>query len=274
MGALNLPSVFTPNRITFCSLGVGLYGAYQLFRDGNGEVGDVAILRAGVFVFLAIVLDCCDGQLARMYGTGSLAGRILDGICDSLVAFGNGFFWSLTASKHEVLPFHVIWGVLPVTVVFFQQQAMLFDRVKNLYVLRSNPVLDTVGMEDSELVKLELEDAWQTGHMGNWLLLKWYQKLYLVLQDSTNRNKSVNELVREKKAGNIKKLSPEEYRLRWKSTMRLVSFLGTGSHAFMFYSCTVVAYFFGYKYLMLFHVVNNCILAPIWALVYYRSKDM
>lgn len=68
----------TPNQVTglACLVGIGSGVALGL-RDGLW----FAILTA-VFV----VLDCCDGQLARLRGGGGLLGRAVDGIGDYITA--------------------------------------------------------------------------------------------------------------------------------------------------------------------------------------------
>ena len=65
----------TPNQLTFLALAFGVLGGVSL------AVGTPAALSAaGVFVLLYNIVDCSDGQLARMNGTGTHLGRILDGL--------------------------------------------------------------------------------------------------------------------------------------------------------------------------------------------------
>lgn len=62
--------------MTLLSLATGLVAAYLVYHQ---------YFVASVFVALgAIVLDCCDGQLARLTGKSSPIGRALDGLCDTI----------------------------------------------------------------------------------------------------------------------------------------------------------------------------------------------
>ncbi|HLK90303.1 MAG TPA: CDP-alcohol phosphatidyltransferase family protein [Polyangia bacterium] len=73
----------TPNQVTLATLPVFLAGAALLaLRPGWGA------LLAGVGILeLSYVLDCADGQLARLKGTSSPAGAHLDFLMDELKAF-------------------------------------------------------------------------------------------------------------------------------------------------------------------------------------------
>ncbi len=73
----------TPNQITLVTLPVFLAGAALIaFRPGWGA------LCAGVGILeFSYVLDCADGQLARLKGTSSPVGAHLDFLMDELKAF-------------------------------------------------------------------------------------------------------------------------------------------------------------------------------------------
>jgi phosphatidylglycerophosphate synthase len=73
----------TPNQVTLASLFVflGAVALLLLARDHRGLVLAVAVLE------LSYVLDCADGQLARLRGTSSPVGAHLDFLMDELKAF-------------------------------------------------------------------------------------------------------------------------------------------------------------------------------------------
>jgi hypothetical protein len=73
----------TPNAITIISIFVGM-GGVMLFYPANITIN---LLGFSLLVF-ANILDCVDGQLARITGIKSKIGRILDGFC--------GDIWFLT----------------------------------------------------------------------------------------------------------------------------------------------------------------------------------
>jgi len=75
-------TALTPNRITLMSLAVGLVAA-GMFVVCPGHLGLVA---AAFAVQLAYILDCADGQLARLRGTTSALGAQLDYLTDAIKA--------------------------------------------------------------------------------------------------------------------------------------------------------------------------------------------
>ena len=72
----------TPNQVTFLSAALAA-GACAMFALWPGVVG--AIVAAAVFE-LSFVLDCADGQLARLRKTASPLGHLLDFLMDELKA--------------------------------------------------------------------------------------------------------------------------------------------------------------------------------------------
>jgi phosphatidylglycerophosphate synthase len=75
-----LKTSLTPNQITLISFAVGLVAGLFFWKGGytNGIVG------ALIFQFSA-VLDCCDGEVARLKGMQSRLGQWLDVVCDNIV---------------------------------------------------------------------------------------------------------------------------------------------------------------------------------------------
>jgi len=73
----------TPNQVTFASLAVFVVAAALLV----GLPGWSGLLIAVAAIELSYVLDCVDGQLARLRGTSSPVGAHLDFLMDELKAF-------------------------------------------------------------------------------------------------------------------------------------------------------------------------------------------
>ena len=73
----------TPNQVSFLAIGTAAGGAVLLvaWRDWAG------LLCAGLVLQLAYVVDCADGQLARLTGRASPVGALLDFTLDELKAF-------------------------------------------------------------------------------------------------------------------------------------------------------------------------------------------
>ena len=72
----------TPNQLTFAALVAGVTAGI-VFAFGTRE----AFMAGSLLYFLFNVLDCSDGQLARLKRNGTPAGRIVDGAADYIAGF-------------------------------------------------------------------------------------------------------------------------------------------------------------------------------------------
>jgi hypothetical protein len=131
----------TPNQLTFLSLIFGVLGGMSL------AVGTPAALdAAGVFIILYNVVDCSDGQLARMNGTGTHLGRILDGVADYVVSLacylgiGIGF---AGASDNPPL----MWCLTAAAGISNAVQSGLLDYYRNRYLDASGIRANVLGEE-------------------------------------------------------------------------------------------------------------------------------
>jgi hypothetical protein len=70
----------TPNQVTLASLIPGFASAW-CFWQGT----PAGYLAGAILLFATNVLDCADGMLARVRGTSSLTGYILDGLVDYII---------------------------------------------------------------------------------------------------------------------------------------------------------------------------------------------
>ncbi|MDP4277952.1 MAG: CDP-alcohol phosphatidyltransferase family protein [Bacteroidota bacterium] len=128
--ALLLRSTFiTPNAITIFSIFVGV-AACLLFYPDN-QLG-INLIGFALLVF-ANILDCVDGQLARLTGIKSKLGRILDGFC--------GDVWFLTF--YTVITLRLInsegWGWWTILIAVLSalshfNQAGMIDIYKTLHL--------------------------------------------------------------------------------------------------------------------------------------------
>jgi len=70
----------TPDQVTYTSIFIGLISAY-IFSLGS----PLSFLLAGIILELVLILDCVDGQLARVKKCSSDWGRLLDGIAGYII---------------------------------------------------------------------------------------------------------------------------------------------------------------------------------------------
>ncbi|HQG56866.1 MAG TPA: CDP-alcohol phosphatidyltransferase family protein [Bacteroidales bacterium] len=76
------PTRITPNQLTFAAISAGVTAGF-FYASGTRKGSIIGAL----FFLLFNILDCSDGQLARLKKNGTPEGRIIDGIADYISEF-------------------------------------------------------------------------------------------------------------------------------------------------------------------------------------------
>ena len=124
-----------PNVITLTSMGFGVTGAvFFAFRDWRLNLIGVLLQ------IMAAILDCCDGQVARLTKQTSRLGRVLDGLVDA-VNFGAVYLALGIRMTGEPIPFtrtnwgFWIWPILLLTsLVFHAGQCRMADYYRGVHL--------------------------------------------------------------------------------------------------------------------------------------------
>ncbi|MDR1344433.1 MAG: CDP-alcohol phosphatidyltransferase family protein [Tannerellaceae bacterium] len=122
-----LPTKITPNTVTLISILVGASAGYFFhYQDIINNVYGILILVA------ANILDCTDGQLARLSGKKSAIGRILDGLAGDVwfIAIYTGLAYRLSL-EHGTNWFYAIATVSGLSHLV---QANITDYYKTLHL--------------------------------------------------------------------------------------------------------------------------------------------
>ena len=131
------PTPISPNMVTLISIVFGVLGGVCFFGSFPHHM-----LFGGLAVFTSAVFDCADGQLARMRGTSSALGRMLDGMADlvvSVVAVG-GAIWVIWTKFHDPTWLGLIALALCVaTAVTGSFHTGMYDQYKNVYLRLTSP---------------------------------------------------------------------------------------------------------------------------------------
>lgn len=69
----------TPNQISLLSFAIGMIAAYNFYLGSA-----VALLMGAVLYHISFTLDCMDGKIARLKGTGSMFGVLMDIMLDHI----------------------------------------------------------------------------------------------------------------------------------------------------------------------------------------------
>ncbi len=223
----------TPNQVTFASAFVALLSGLAIGLGGYHGVWWSAV--GGVLLLLAIVLDCADGQLARIKGLSSPVGRILDGTMDAvspLAVFHGMAFFLLGAGQSA----WVVWPIGWVTAVSLIWHANLYDMGKNVYLHCSRPDFslggDTLFLPD-EMRRMQAEFA-QRGERWNALLMR-------VWLTWTAPQVSQLSVWRTRERTPENDAERELFRGLFHTPMRWLTWLGFGTHLFVLTLAAVLA---------------------------------
>ncbi len=219
--ALLVPTSITPNQVTIIS---GVFGLAAGAALAAGGLNPGWRLGAGVLLFVSVILDCCDGQLARARKISSTTGAIVDGLTDYVV----GISVALGATYCVVVALADPWywllglaGLVSITV-----QSALFDHTKTRYTARVGGGYSE-REDDVDRIARDRARAWHEGRYREAFLLLVYER-YSRAQHAALRIPPVAD--------------PAAYRAANAGRMRAWTFLGIGTHLALAYVLSVVGY--------------------------------
>lgn len=124
------PTPITPNHVTLFSFLPGLAVGW-CFWQGTPDY----FIAGSIFLFITNVLDCVDGMLARIRGTGSIVGYVLDGFVDYVVqiTMAVGLLHGMAVLTGQ--PIYILAIGIPASFSVAWWSAML-DRIRNEWLDR------------------------------------------------------------------------------------------------------------------------------------------
>ena len=166
---------FTPNMVTHLSMYFGIIGSLLFYT------ADVRKNALGVVMeIFSAVLDCSDGQVARLTHSGSRLGRVLDGLSDGITAASIYIVLGLRL-MNEPIPFSggALWGVWIWPLVLFaggychQSQCRMADyyRMVHLHFLNNTNAGE---LPRAKTLREELNALPESAPLGERLLLRFY----------------------------------------------------------------------------------------------------
>lgn len=256
--ALILDLPLKPNHLTWMSLwiGWGASGVYYFTAFDTSIPTEWGYPLAALMLFVSVIFDCMDGQLARAKGGGTRMGRILDGAVDAFVLV---VFYVLmvfdVGARHGSLWF---W-VCAFAGITSWIQMLVYDKLKSLYLehtLADPRSADAA--EDMDEVLVEWAEIKRTGSIVDKFLFGLYVHGQL----------KFSALFSGKGDDRVKRtVNTEEeiavYRARHRGTMRLVTNLGLGTHMIFIYTAVALVPLWGWSIVavnVLFAVVLNLVL--------------
>src|SRR4051812_35559245 len=134
-GSFRLP--VSPDLVTLLSLFAGIASGTSLVMEFpyHLQIG-------GLLLFVSAVLDCADGQLARMRGTSSMFGRMLDGAADLFTVGAAAPATAYVIWRSLGAPLWVKGTVLLlscITMVTTSFHTTMYDHYKNVFLRLTGP---------------------------------------------------------------------------------------------------------------------------------------
>jgi hypothetical protein len=213
------PTSVTPNQLTLVSMLFGILGGVG-FALGT----PLGFVLGGTSFIVCDVLDCSDGQLARMKKNGTPVGRILDGVADYVSSFaaylGIGIGYA-NASAHPLL----MWFITIIVGFSNAFQSGLLDFYRNRYLdvtlHRASVLVDGQTAFKQEYASLRGKPGHVIEKALLWIYLEYskVQRRFTAGQNTTGTPLNVD---------------PELFAREQKSLMRLWTYLGpTTQFSFM-----------------------------------------
>ncbi len=213
------------NQVTMLAILSGIAAGF-LFAAGT-----YLTLFIGALAYqLSLVLDCADGQLARLKGTSSEFGRILDGISDYIVGFSvlGGALWAMHTNFEGLQQYLIIPIsqdiVLPLALLGFASitiHSIAYDLIKTKF----SSIVKT-GIDQTVKERQDLEARFRRESRSMSSGKRWMMRIYLAYNSLQNSLLSVGAYSRlsytpAERAAIIK---------RERGFLRLWSFLGPNTH--------------------------------------------
>ena len=245
----------TPNQLTFAAIVMGVI-AGCFYSQGTQS----CFIAGGIFYLLFNVLDCSDGQLARLKKNGTHVGRIIDGIADYIavisvfIGVGIGF-----SAKSDNPAFW--WTMLALAGLSNIIHSVLVDYYRNRFL---DYVLERKNMFEEDLEDYKKEYETIKDDKSKWLT-KVIIRIYLKYM------KFQGNITAKKKDEKLFKTTPQEYFLKNKTAIRLWVILGPTSQITAMIICTMFMRVDIFCWIMI--VGFNVIAVIAWILQKYIDKS-
>lgn len=221
----------TPNQMTLVCMLTGLAAGWALSKGPGWTIALGAALT-----FATMVLDCCDGQLARARGGGSTLGRILDGYGDAVVAVALhlGVFLYLDRQDVQLLGATLTstqkLALVAAAGFSMQIHCALFDFYKHRFLSYTGQ--DRRGVETPDFYRREMEqaDGWfAKALIAPFVLYQLGQEFFVPAGDRASRPVQIE----------LTSAQQEDYAARHAPLVRAWSLIGPTFHTALIMACAV-----------------------------------
>lgn len=200
----------TPDHLTISAMLAGLTGGV-FYAFGTQSTTNIA----SILCILFIILDCSDGQLARLKKNGTPLGRLLDGIADYTVVTAMYIGIAIGYAPRNGEPSAML-GLLALSAISIIIQELLVDFYRTRFLdtinQRKNTFEEGIREYRNEYVRIK--------NQGGRYLERYIIYIYLVYSKVQRR------LTSRKKVARLQYISPEDYYHKNRVMIRFWVFMG------------------------------------------------
>lgn len=264
---LLLNKKITPNQVTLATLVIGGTGALLLLKN------DISPLFSALLIYMALISDCVDGQLARAREQESLNGRIMDGVVDylNMIFYFSAMIGFSFQDTNENSSFILLLAIAAALSTLLH--AILYDYYKNIYIAFTiknyNEKIDSIAGINNEFHGAVMNKEW-----SKIITLRLY-KLYLKVQNIfvSSSDKSSASNYRDNYFDEAFAIVYRQYHRR---LIRTWSIIGMSSHITIIFIAAIIACYDPRAFLYCF-VFYTAIMNPFMIVILifqYRNSKM
>ena len=236
----------TPNQLTIAAIVAGI-AAGCFYAEGSPAY----VAYGAVLFLLHNIIDCSDGQLARLKKNGTRAGRIIDGLAD-YISRGAVFIGLGIGHADHQYSLSLWWLLVVITGISNLIHAALLDYYHNRFL---DHVLQRKNTFEEDLDAFKEEYNAMKGQKNKWLdrfiILAYFE--YLSLQTKITGKKEGEKLFQT---------TPQDYYQRNRVAVKFWTLIGPSSQATALIICSFIHRFDIYFWAMI--AGFNAITAVLW----------
>ncbi len=183
------PTNITPNQLTIGAIIMGIIGG--IFYAQGTPLSPEPFVIGAFFFMMFNILDCSDGQLARLKKNGTHTGRIIDGLADYIAILAIYIGIGIGFANNNDNPL-LYWGLLALAGASITIQAILVDYYRNRFL---DYVLERKSTFGENMDEFREEYEIIKNKKG-----KWFEKtiIHIYLTYSNFQNKLTSKKRKEK----------------------------------------------------------------------------
>ena len=244
-----------PDHLTLAAMLMGIIGGC-FYSIGSRQY---AVIGA-IFYLLFNILDCSDGQLARIKKNGSPVGRLLDGIADLIAAIAvyTGIVIGFANRPEQPSPFVILMAFAGISIII-QESLVDYFRTRFLDVVLQRQDTFNEGIEEyrGEYEKIRNQNG------------RWFRKFIILIYLIYSQMQ--RHLIPKKKQIKFISLSPGDYFKMNRIIIRFWVFMGPSAKITILILCSLFCRFDIFFWIVIGGFNIHAVL--LWFIQYHIDKS-